>query len=99
MTLCEVACRSPGQRDAPCRTLYPGGNTSSSTTSPDDLEEGRSGVPLPPGSGCDADLGYCDVFGRCRRYRERGPLASVHRLLFTGEGRADLLYWLMVRTN
>ena len=28
------------------------------------------------------------------RCRERGRLTTVLRLLFTGEGRADLLYWL-----
>ncbi|XP_043239810.1 disintegrin and metalloproteinase domain-containing protein 10-like [Amphibalanus amphitrite] len=95
ITLCEVACRQPGSSDAPCRTLLPAGN-SSDLSDPSD-PTGGSGVRLPPGSGCDADRGYCDVFGRCRRYRERGPLATVHRLLFTGEGRADLLQWLQYK--
>ena len=78
-----MSCRPPGAPDAPCRPL----------ASP------RQHLPDPaaPNSSCEAAAGYCDVFDWCRSCRERGPLATVHRLLFTGEGRADLLNWLRYR--
>ncbi|KAL1419764.1 hypothetical protein MTO96_004678 [Rhipicephalus appendiculatus] len=37
---------------------------------------------LPPGAPCNEQLGYCDVFQRCRRVDDEGPLTRIQRLFF-----------------
>ncbi|XP_049271810.1 disintegrin and metalloproteinase domain-containing protein 10-like [Rhipicephalus sanguineus] len=40
------------------------------------------GLRLPPGSPCNEQLGYCDVFQRCRPVDDEGPLTRIQRLFF-----------------
>ncbi|KAH7946324.1 hypothetical protein HPB49_023232 [Dermacentor silvarum] len=40
------------------------------------------GVKLQPGAICDGTRGYCDVFQKCRRSDEQGPLTRLEQALF-----------------
>ncbi|XP_070393272.1 disintegrin and metalloproteinase domain-containing protein 10-like isoform X4 [Dermacentor albipictus] len=42
------------------------------------------GVKLQPGAVCEGTRGYCDVFQKCRRSDERGPLTRLQQALFGG---------------
>ncbi|KAL3227019.1 hypothetical protein MRX96_024383 [Rhipicephalus microplus] len=44
--------------------------------------EALCGLRLPPGSPCNEQLGYCDVFQRCRPVDDEGPLTRIQRLFF-----------------
>ncbi|XP_037068555.1 disintegrin and metalloproteinase domain-containing protein 10 homolog [Pollicipes pollicipes] len=72
-------------------------NGSSSTCPPPAHKPNMTECQKGSKASCDATRGYCDVFGRCRPYRDNGPLARVRRLLFTGEGRLDMLTWLQYK--
>lgn len=40
------------------------------------------GVKLQPGAICEGTRGYCDVFQKCRRSDEQGPLTRLQQALF-----------------
>ncbi|XP_049271972.1 disintegrin and metalloproteinase domain-containing protein 10 [Rhipicephalus sanguineus] len=43
------------------------------------------GVKMVPGAVCDGTRGYCDVFQKCRRSDEQGPLTRLEQALFGGK--------------
>ncbi|KAK8783777.1 hypothetical protein V5799_009858 [Amblyomma americanum] len=43
------------------------------------------GAKMQPGAMCDGTRGYCDVFHKCRRSDEQGPLTRLEQALFGGK--------------
>ncbi|KAH7964529.1 hypothetical protein HPB51_027232 [Rhipicephalus microplus] len=43
------------------------------------------GVKMLPGAICDGTRGFCDVFQKCRRSDEQGPLTRLEQALFGGK--------------
>ncbi|KAL3222813.1 hypothetical protein MRX96_049958 [Rhipicephalus microplus] len=43
------------------------------------------GIKMLPGAICDGTRGFCDVFQKCRRSDEQGPLTRLEQALFGGK--------------
>ncbi|XP_060588771.1 disintegrin and metalloproteinase domain-containing protein 10-like isoform X3 [Ruditapes philippinarum] len=53
-------------------------------------------VQLPPGTPCNKNRGYCDVFNRCRGANPDTPLARLRQCFASGECGEHILYILRV---
>ncbi|KAM3181532.1 hypothetical protein ACTXT7_014180 [Hymenolepis weldensis] len=51
-------------------------------------------VRLQPGTPCDNYRGYCDVFFVCRSVEVEGPLARLHKLLFSPQMLSKVKTWI-----
>jgi len=60
-----------------------------------DLLFGGDPIVLQPGSPCDNNNGYCDVFSKCRNVDADGPLARVRDALFNAELYDDIRQWIV----
>ncbi|VDO05588.1 unnamed protein product, partial [Rodentolepis nana] len=99
--MCYVACRNI-RNDTPCistiqletdenlRKAYP-------RLAAELLQQpGGRAVRLQPGTPCDNYRGYCDVFFVCRSVEVEGPLARLHKLLFSPQMLSKVKTWITV---
>ncbi|KAL5110301.1 hypothetical protein TcWFU_004769 [Taenia crassiceps] len=99
--MCYVACRNI-HNDTPCistiqletdeslRKAYP-------RLAAELLQQpGGRAVRLQPGTPCDNYRGYCDVFFVCRSVEVEGPLARLHKLLFSPQMLSKVKTWITV---
>ncbi|KAM7537090.1 hypothetical protein Aperf_G00000063638 [Anoplocephala perfoliata] len=99
--MCYVACRNI-LNDTPCistiqletdenlRKAYP-------RLAAELLQQpGGRAVRLQPGTPCDNYRGYCDVFFVCRSVEVEGPLARLHKLLFSPQMLSKVKTWITV---
>ncbi|VUZ49386.1 unnamed protein product [Hymenolepis diminuta] len=99
--MCYVACRNV-RNDTPCistiqletdenlRKAYP-------RLAAELLQQpGGRAVRLQPGTPCDNYRGYCDVFFVCRSVEVEGPLARLHKLLFSPQMLSKVKTWITV---
>ncbi|CDS42968.1 disintegrin and metalloproteinase [Echinococcus multilocularis] len=99
--MCYVACRNI-HNDTPCistiqletdenlRKAYP-------RLAAELLQQpGGRAVRLQPGTPCDNYRGYCDVFFVCRSVEVEGPLARLHKLLFSPQVLSKVKTWITV---
>ncbi|XP_064468305.1 uncharacterized protein LOC135379006 [Ornithodoros turicata] len=72
--MCEIRCRSP--------------DSNGGCVNPCHVPQLRPvcGVRKEPGSACNNNNGYCDIFHKCRGINEEGPLSRLHGLLFNQSG-------------
>ncbi|KAL5960524.1 hypothetical protein TSMEX_011755, partial [Taenia solium] len=59
-------------------------------------QPGGRAVRLQPGTPCDNYRGYCDVFFVCRSVEVEGPLARLHKLLFSPQMLSKVKTWITV---
>ncbi|VDL46898.1 unnamed protein product [Hymenolepis diminuta] len=57
-------------------------------------QPGGRAVRLQPGTPCDNYRGYCDVFFVCRSVEVEGPLARLHKLLFSPQMLSKVKTWI-----
>ncbi|XP_005092027.2 disintegrin and metalloproteinase domain-containing protein 10 [Aplysia californica] len=52
------------------------------------------GIKKPPGAGCDAYLGYCDILSKCRKYDAEGPFKQLTDLIFDPMNFQKVADWI-----